>query len=203
MENSTRPDIATRFKPGQSGNAGGRPSNALFRKILREAREDGTTAEESVIRHLIEVATKWQIMHFGETLDVASGRDSVEAAKVLLQYLWGKPREQPDAPVQPPMEVTEGMSLLDIAVATYRWRLLNGQMPVSEFHDMVKTIMSIDQAKVALVLKLMGKDSGKDAEEILRMLDKGRAQDAVVVPAVESRPEQPAPPEPPKEPDAG
>lgn len=53
--------------------------------------ETGKTKRQMVAEHLLEVATRWQVLVFGRNLEVASGRDSVEAAKVLFSYVIGKP----------------------------------------------------------------------------------------------------------------
>jgi len=61
-----------------------------MRKILRERDEGGQNNRERIFRHLIEVATAWTIIHAGKDYDVASGRDSVEAAKLIFGYDLGK-----------------------------------------------------------------------------------------------------------------
>jgi hypothetical protein len=54
------------------------------------------TAREAIADHLIEVATSWQVVvkgHGEKAIEVASAKDSIEAAKVLYAYDMGKPVE--------------------------------------------------------------------------------------------------------------
>ena len=144
----------------------------------------------AVLAHLYEVATKWQVIvvgHGDEPLEVASARDSVEAAKLLLAYDVGVPKKQEDR-IELPAGCDQSAPLLDLAVAIYRHRMISGKMGETEFADMVKAILSVDAAKVALVLKLMGKDSTKSAEDILRMLDRAPATEPQVDSSRDSEP---------------
>ena len=98
--NQTSATKAAQWKPGKSANPGGRPSRKELKALLAERDGDGPDAKtnrERVLRHLLEIATKWEVMtigydrKLGEPIRVASGRDAVEAAKLLLVYSWGKP----------------------------------------------------------------------------------------------------------------
>ena len=53
--------------------------------------ETGKTKRQMVAEHLIEVATRWQVLVLGRNLEVASARDSVDAAKLLFAYDLCKP----------------------------------------------------------------------------------------------------------------
>jgi len=90
MSNAS-PSPETRFRPGFSGNLNGRPSVKFIRDILRERDEAGKPWREQIVRHLIEVATRWNVIVLGREMEVASARDSVEAAKLLFGYDVGKP----------------------------------------------------------------------------------------------------------------
>lgn len=83
-----RADIATRFPKGVSPNPGGRPSIAWLREKVEVVDPDtGQTKLQDMADHLIEVATKWEIVRRGEEIPVASARDSVEACRLLWQAL--------------------------------------------------------------------------------------------------------------------
>jgi hypothetical protein len=62
----------------------------------QNADDGGQTNRERILRHLIEVATKWEVRVVGrdgdgEMLKVASGRDAVTAASLLVGYDFGPP----------------------------------------------------------------------------------------------------------------
>lgn len=180
------PSPATRFPAGTSGNRSGRPSSAWIRRFL--AKKDGDRQRRlAVLAHLYEVATKWEVLvvgHGDEPLEVASARDSVEAAKLILAYDLGTPRKQEDR-----IELPEGLDpqapLLDLAAAIYRHRMLSGRMGESEFADMVKAILSVDDTKIRLILKILGPNAAGKSEDEIRALLTG-------VPAPAAR--EPAPP---------
>jgi hypothetical protein len=167
------PNVATRFRPGQSGNRRGPQQTRFIREILRERDPDGQPMREQIVRHLIEVATRWNVIVLGRDMEVASARDSVEAAKLLLSYDVGKPRDMPDPLVVVPPDVeTEGRPLLDIIVDVYRSLLVNGELTEGGLNKLTGMILSVDQAKIALALKLMGKNvAGKDPQEIQALLN--------------------------------
>jgi hypothetical protein len=82
------------YKAGHSGNPGGRTPAKWLREFLNAASdksEGGKTRRQEIVEHLYEVATSWEIKQFGEDIKVASGRDSVEAAKILYAYDMGQP----------------------------------------------------------------------------------------------------------------
>jgi thioredoxin reductase len=65
---------------------------------MSEASSDngpgGESHRQRIGRHLIEVATKWEVVvkgHGDSAIDVASARDSVAAAQLLYQYDLGRP----------------------------------------------------------------------------------------------------------------
>ena len=87
--------VATRFtstyRPPHTGRT---PTGWLRERLSTAARSGDKTAREEILEHLIEVATSWEVRVIGkdrdgEVLKVASGRDSVEAAKLLLGYDMG------------------------------------------------------------------------------------------------------------------
>jgi hypothetical protein len=72
-----------------------RTSYAWMRKLLSEATHDpgsgAKTHRDAIARHLIDVATHWEIQVRGKDYKVASARDSVAAAALLYQYDMGRP----------------------------------------------------------------------------------------------------------------
>jgi hypothetical protein len=92
MSNSS-PSPATRF-----GALRGNPPARASAKWLREMvdmvdPENGKTKRQMIAEHLLELATSYSVIHMGRKLELASGRDSVEAAKILFAYCYGKPQE--------------------------------------------------------------------------------------------------------------
>ena len=88
------PNLATRFQPGYRGP--GRPPVGWLRDVMSEEK-GGITNREKIARHLIEIATSWEVKVIGkgadgEVLKVASGSDAVQAARILYSYDIGKPR---------------------------------------------------------------------------------------------------------------
>jgi hypothetical protein len=53
--------------------------------------DTGKSKRQMVAEHLLEVATRWQVLVLGRNLEVASARDSVDAAKLLFSYDLCKP----------------------------------------------------------------------------------------------------------------
>lgn len=91
------PSLATRFAPGVSGNASGRPSVKWLKELVEvKDPETGITKRQRIAEHLIELATSYTVIHAGRDLELASGRDSVEAAKILFAYCYGKPPPSQD-----------------------------------------------------------------------------------------------------------
>ena len=200
-EDQERP--GKRFSADYQPRHNGRTPTAWMREKLNAAARSGDpTIREQVFAHLVEIATKWEVIvkgrdGEGNPIEVASGRDAVEAAKLIFSYDFGRPREEPEAPIPVPAGIaTEGRPLLDILADMYRERLIAGELSQSELDKLTSLVLSIDQAKIALVFKLLGKDPGKDAEDILRLIDKLPAKDAPTeAPALGSAntPEDPKP----------
>lgn len=98
--------IATRFSSGYRPPANGRTCTKWLRDRLNKVSKPNgdKTAREEILDHLIEVATSWEVRVIGkdrdgELLKVASGRDSVEAAKLLLGYDMGQVK-RPESPLE-------------------------------------------------------------------------------------------------------
>src|SRR5512143_846156 len=106
------PSPATRFQPRVSGNPGGRPNRRFVSRILREQDPAGLPARERMVRHLVELATSYTVIVAGRDLELASGRDSVEAAKLLLAYDLGTPPKMEK--LIPAVDIGPGKSLLEI-----------------------------------------------------------------------------------------
>lgn len=101
MSNPNPPPPPKHSQFGKAGgnrqNPGGRTPTAWLRERLsRAARSGDMTEREAIYEHMLEVATSWEVRVVGkdsngELLKVASGKDSVEAAKLLMAYDMGKP----------------------------------------------------------------------------------------------------------------
>ena len=198
------PDAETRFQRGKPPGPG-KPNRAWIRKRLNAhggAGEDERNELQRMLDHQIEVATSWEVRIVGRGEDgtpikVASGRDSTEAARFIFGLVGLKPLGAGEQPVRVPSSIEVGTRpLLDVICELVRHRLVSGQMTENELMKWTDTFLSIDQAKIALVFKLLGKDPGKDAEDILRLIDKLPAKDAPTeAPALGSAntPEDPKP----------
>ena len=170
------PNVATRFQRGNTPK--GRPNRAWIRKRLNSREADKDPEIVQILDHQIEAAKSWDVKIVGREEDgtpikVASSRDSTEAAKFLFGLIGLRPLAAGDDAVAlpPDLDRSPGRSLLDIAADVYRHRLVSGQMTEGEFADMVKILLSVDQAKMALLLKLMGKSiAGKTWEEAQELL---------------------------------
>ena len=83
------------FRRGDDSRRGhGRTPSKWLRDYLDAAQDksdEGKTRRQKIAEHLYEVATSWQIQHFGKDIAVASGRDSVAAAQLLYSYDMGPP----------------------------------------------------------------------------------------------------------------
>lgn len=193
--NYSGPDVATRFRRRPEG--AGRPSRAWIRERLNRHGKDGTATDselEQILDHQIEVAKSWEVRIVGRDEDgrpikVASGRDSTEASKFLCGLIGLRPLLAGDEKISIPAEVeTKDRSLIDIIADTYRHMLVRGKLTRDELHELTKSVLSIDQTKIALVLKLLGKNAaGKSPEEIQRMID-GTAEPAPAQDAEEPKP---------------
>jgi len=69
------PNLAPMWKPGQSGNPGGRPRGSSLTKRLRQALDanDGKLAEV-VVKVLLREAAKGKYQHLREILDRVEGK---------------------------------------------------------------------------------------------------------------------------------
>lgn len=74
---------ATQFKPGKSGNPGGRPKSPRVYMLNR------TRAGKDVSDLLIRI-------YMGQEPGF-KGSDRMEALKLVIQYIWGKPDSGPEA----------------------------------------------------------------------------------------------------------
>ncbi len=149
------------FRKGETGNPRGINGRDKATEVARFLDEpfDG---DKTRFRRIMEAA-----------FDRAIGGDrgSDQTIRTLLEYYAGLPAKA-ERPVNIPEGIDTTRSLLDITVDVYRHRLVSGDMRESEFGEMVRLLLSIDQAKVALVLKLLGKNvANKSPEEIQAMLD--------------------------------
>jgi len=124
------PPVETRFgKDKQPANPGRTPT-AWLRKFLDAAHDkgpEGKTRREAIAEHLFELATSYSVVmkgHGENALELASGKDSIEAAKLLMQYDMGKPVEaieltSPDGTMSP-TRIDAVASQLKAAVAAKR-----------------------------------------------------------------------------------
>jgi hypothetical protein len=80
----------------QPASQGRTPTAWLRAKLAKSLKDRDVSAREAIADHLIEVATSWQVVikgHGENAIEVASAKDSIEAAKVLYAYDMGKPVE--------------------------------------------------------------------------------------------------------------
>ena len=91
---------ATQFRSGYDPRRHGpKVSTKFIAQKLTEEMKDGRTPNDEILDHLIEVATKWEVIVKGsgdEPMPVASARDSVEAAKLLWSYALGRAGKAPE-----------------------------------------------------------------------------------------------------------
>lgn len=93
-----KPPVETRFKPGQSGNPGGRPKGVSLTALLREAMEqpDGeTTVAQELVNMAIREAKAGNFQFFKEVLDRVDGKviDKVEIDDARKAYDVGNSPE--------------------------------------------------------------------------------------------------------------
>src|SRR5512136_2684731 len=97
--------LATQFSSTYQPARNGRTRTSwLSAKLNAATGPDGQTVKEKIAAHLIEIATSWEVKIIGkdgdgEVLKVASGRDAVEAAKVLFGYDMGA-MKRPESPLE-------------------------------------------------------------------------------------------------------
>jgi len=148
------------IKPGESRNksgSNGRTQHAALVRWLEEKSNDGT---------LTRIERVWQASYLAALKGAAIDR------RTLIEQHGGKPREVESAKIVIPVGCDTSRSLLDIVADVYRARLVDGQMGESEFAEMARLMLSVDQVKLALLLKLLGKDtSGKTPDQVLAMLN--------------------------------
>lgn len=145
------PSPETRFHPGEDDrrNPGGRTPTKWLRELLNAAYDKsgaGPSRREKIGLHLIEVATSWKVLVFGKDLEVASARDAVEAAKLLMAYDMGKPVNSvevtsPDGSMTPGGEAaSKTTSELRQAIAkALRLPLPQDEIPGEPNHDAAHT----------------------------------------------------------------
>ena len=155
---------ATRFAPGYDPRRMGRKISTHFivEKLAKE-RADGRTPNDDIVDHLIEAASKWEVIVVGkgsdgELLKVASARDSVKAAEVLWSYALGKPTT--GGTVVPPPNVDPRRETLDIAMEVYRDRLMAGEMGEAELAGLTQILMGAEKAEAELIARILGDRKG-------------------------------------------
>lgn len=88
-----------KFKPGQSGNPGGRPKgqslSALLRELLDEVQKNGKTLGESVSRALIAAAKRGNVKAFNAIADRVDGKvpnkiEGADGGPVKVEVVWVK-----------------------------------------------------------------------------------------------------------------
>jgi hypothetical protein len=158
-----RPPLATRFSSvNQPGNAGRTDSRWIRNKLGRAFRDGDRTARDAIADHLIEVATSWEVRVIGrdsdgEMLKVASARDAVEAAKVLFAYDMGLPKKGTN--VSPPTNADHNRSTYDLALDTYRERLLSGELSEEELLSVTKLFAEAEKSEAEAVARILGDKS--------------------------------------------
>ena len=128
--NPPTPPPEHRFTQDKQPAAPGRTPTAWLRKFLDAARdksEGGKPRREAIAEHLFELATNYTVVvrgHGENAIELASGKDSIEAARLLMQYDMGKPVEaieltSPDGTMSP-TRIDAVASQLKAAVAAKR-----------------------------------------------------------------------------------
>jgi len=64
---------ATQFKPGESGNPGGRPKSKPITDLLRELLEEDPQMARDIAKKLLQLAKKGSLGHFKEMTDRIEG----------------------------------------------------------------------------------------------------------------------------------
>ena len=177
------PGVGVRFSSAyQPANAGRTDSRWIRNKLGKAFRDSDKSAREAIADHLIEVATSWEVVVVGRDSDgsllkVASARDSVEAAKVLFAYDMGLPKK--GAPVAAPAGTDLTRSTYDIALETYRQRLLSGEMSEDELLAVTKIFAEAEKAEAEMIARILGdKSEGSRAlrERVERLLERMEAR---------------------------
>jgi hypothetical protein len=191
------------WQKGQSGNPGGRTPSKWLREYLGAATDktDGAPIRrQRIAEFLFEVATSWQIQQRGRDYEVASARDAVEAAKLLLAYDMGQPVK--GQTVQAPRDAAGDRSTLDLILATYRERLLAGELSEGDLSTLAALLMAAEKTEAEIVAKLLGDRKGttgalkERAEEVMRKLE-ARTATVGETPAPEAAPAEVPPSEEP------
>lgn len=188
----------TRFRPGYDPR---RSSPKLSTKFiadrLEKLCEDGRKANDDILDHLIEVATKWEVIvvgHGDEPISVASARDSVKAAELLWSYALGRPTT--GGTVAVPAGIDPRSSPLAIAMEVYRSRLMSGEMTDSELSEMVRVLLAAEKDKALLFLKALGpKLAAMQAEKVQELQRQFEADPATFL-GLHAQPVDEAPGEP-------
>jgi hypothetical protein len=152
---------ATRFRSGFDPRRSGKTSARFICDRLEKIGEDGSSPNEDILDHLIEVATKWEVIvvgHGDDAISVASAKDSVRAAEVLWSYALGKATA--GGTVSPPANIDPNQGTLEIAMATYRERLLNGELNEAELAQVVATLMGAEKAEAEMIARILGDRKG-------------------------------------------
>ena len=188
--------LAPAWQPGQSGNPGGRTPTRWLRAFLDAAydkSEPGKDRRQRIAEHLYEVATSWQIIQLGREYEVASARDSVAAAALLLAYDMGKPSSGPT--VRAPANANG--STLDLILATYRQRLLDGELSEGDLATLAALLMANEKAEAEIIARILGEKKGggrllkERAEALMAKLE---ARTVEALPEAESAPAAVPPP---------
>lgn len=127
MSEGGTPPEEHRFKKGSSGNPGGRTPTAWLREFLSAAHDksdEGKSRRMAIAEHLLEVATSYEVIVKGrgdDAMPMASAKDSIEAARLLMAYDMGKPVES--------IEVTQSDSPKVLTCLPLKGSVPPGQAP--------------------------------------------------------------------------
>jgi hypothetical protein len=194
---------ATRFRPGPDprrgiGNGNKRMSTRFICRRLDVISSDGRTANDDILEHLIEVATKWDVVVIGkdsdgEPLKVASARDSVEAAKLLWAYALGKP---PASPEDAKLALAEHFRKVETDRFAYALQLLGERAKTMTDEEKANFFNSLVVAQFGSVEMFVKAAESYDHEDRGQITDGQSAENHGEVPSTSAAPDDGSEPTP-------
>ena len=130
-------------------------STRFIAKKLEEAMADGRTPNDDILDHMIEVATKWEVIvkeHGDAPMPVASAGDSVKAAGLLWSYALGKPTTGGN--IKPPSNLSG--TALEMLTTAVRSRIASGEVGEGELQGLLSTLLNAERDKALIFIKAMG-----------------------------------------------
>lgn len=171
------------WKPGQSGNPSG--ANAItkalaeFRHWADEADKDGRTRHQKI----------WQRVY------TSALAGNMFAARLWIEQRQGRAHEMKEK-VPPPKMTDESRSTLDLILATYRQRLLDGELSEPDLATLAALLMSSEKAEAEIIARILGDRKGvttalkERAEAVIAKLE---ARTVEALPTAEPTPSEEKP----------